>query len=115
LKNRPDLLVDERVWRAVGDPAVADSFARALFVLKGAIEGGGEDAREACELISANIEAAYLQTEAHKAALKLYLLSLTGELKPEDEPVRLIGGAIKRGAARVELARKGRAKGRGRR
>jgi hypothetical protein len=62
-----------------------------------------------------NIESAYLHTEAHRAALGLFMLSLTGQLKPEDEPLRLIGGAIERGRAQVETARNARVKGKRRR
>jgi hypothetical protein len=57
----------------------------------------------------ANIESAYLHTDAHRAALKLYLLSLTGRLKPEDEPLQLINNAIERGLAQLELTGKTRA------
>jgi hypothetical protein len=39
----------------------------------------------------------YLYTNAHKAAVSLYLLSLEGELKPQDEPLNLINAAIERG------------------
>lgn len=110
MKNQPDLLIDEQTWQAINDPAVADSFARHLFILKQTIESGTEGVREAGETLMASIEAAYLHTEAHRAALRLYVLSLTGHLKPEDEPLQLINAAIKRGAARIESARKGRKK-----
>jgi hypothetical protein len=113
LENHHDLLIDEQTWRAIDDPKTAEYFARVLFVIKEAIERGPEGAREAGEVILANIESAYLHTEVHRAALRLYLLSLTGRLKPEDEPLRLINGAIERGRAQVELAR--RAKGKRRR
>jgi len=83
--------------------------------MREAIESGPEGGREASDAILANIEAAYLHTEAHRAAVRLYLLSLTGHLKPEDEPLRLINGAIERGARRVEIARKERGKRKGRR
>jgi hypothetical protein len=86
-----------------------------LFVIKEAIDEGPEGVREASEVILANIESAYLHTEAHRAALGLYMLSLTGRLKPEDEPLQLIGGAIERGKARVEIARKARVRGKRRR
>lgn len=99
-----DLLIDEETWQVIADPKTAEYIARKLFVIKEAIDGG--QAGEASAAILANIEAAYLHTDAHSAALKLYLLSLTGQLKPEDEPLRLINGAIERGEARVELARK---------
>jgi hypothetical protein len=104
------LLIDERTWRAIDDPKTTEYFARVLFVIKEAIESGPEGAREAGAVILANIESAYLHSDAHEAALGLYMLSLTGQLKPEDEPLRLIGGAIERGAAQVELARRGSAK-----
>ena len=110
-----DLLIDEKTWRAIDDPKTAEWIARVLFGIRERIESGPEGVREAGEVILANIESVYLHTEAHRAALGLYLLSLTGQLKPEDEPLRVINGAIERGRAQVELARKGRAKGERRR
>ena len=101
-----DLLIDEQTWRAIDDPRTAEYIARGLFIIKEAIESGPEGVKEASEIILANIESAYLHTDAHRAALELYVLSLTGQLKPEDEPLRLINGAIERGRAQVELARK---------
>jgi hypothetical protein len=107
-----DVLIDERAWQAINDPDAVDSIARRLFVLKGAIDSGSSGAKEASEIILASVELAYLHTNAHKAALKLYLLSLTGHLKPEDEPLQLINGAIERGAAQIKVARKGKKRGR---
>lgn len=110
-----DLLIDEATWQAIGDPRTAEYIARRLFLIKEAIDSGPEGASEASEVLLVNIEAAYLHTEAHRAAVSLYLLSLTGQLKPEDEPLRLINGAIERGARRVEVAEEGRVKGKRRR
>ena len=110
LKIHQDLLIDEQTWQAIRDPKTAEFIARGLFGIREAIDSGPGGIREASDAILANIEAAYLHTDTHRAALKLYLLSLTGQLKPEDEPLRLINEAIKRGTARIELARKGRAK-----
>jgi hypothetical protein len=110
-----DLLLDEKAWQAINDPKTAEYLARTLFSLRERIDSGPDGAREASETILANIKAAYLHTDAHRAAVRLYLLSLTGQLKPEDEPLQLINGAIERGARRVELARKGSAKGKRRR
>jgi hypothetical protein len=115
LETHQELLIDEQTWQAIDDPKTAEYIARMLFVLKGKIESGPDGAREASEAILANIEAAYLHTDAHRAAVKLYLLSLTGQLKPEDEPLQLINGAIERGTRRLELAREGSAKGERRR
>jgi hypothetical protein len=113
MEDCQDLLIDEQTWRAINDPGTADFIARGLFILKEAIDGGPEGAREASGAILANIEAAYLHTDAHRAALRLYLLSLTGQLKPEDEPLRLISGAIERGAARINLTKKESARRKG--
>ena len=108
-----DLLIDERTWQAINDPKTAEYITRVLFVIREAIESGPEGVGEASEVILANIKSAYLHTDAHRAAVGLYMLSLTGRLKPKDEPLRLIGGAIEQGRAQVKLARK--EKGRGRR
>ena len=104
------MLIDEETWQAIHNPKTADLIARRLFVIREAIDSGPEGAREASSAILADIEAAYLHTDAHRAALRLYLLSLTGQLKPEDEPLQLINGAIERGVTRIELEKKGRAK-----
>lgn len=109
LENCQDLIIDERTRLAIDDPKATDSIARALFVLKEAIDGGPQGVKEASDALLSIIGSAYLHTDAHGAALKLYLLPLTGHPKPQDEPVRLISGAIERGTARVRLARKGRA------
>ena len=106
--NCRDLLIDERTWKAIHDPDTADLIARGLFILRETIQSGQSGVMEASESILANIEAAYLHTEAHRAALRLYLLYLTGQLKPEDEPVQLISGAIERGMAQLDLTKKGR-------
>ncbi len=115
IEDSQDLLIDEPTWQAINDPKTADFIARRLFVMREAIESGEEGVREASDAILANIEAAYLHTEAHRAAVKLYLLSLTGHLKPEDEPLQLINRAIERGVRQIQLARKGRGKREGRR
>lgn len=81
--SNQDLLIDEETWQAINDPKTAEYIARLLFILRERIDSGPDGAREASETILANIEAAYLHTEAHRASLKLYLLSLTGQLKPE--------------------------------
>lgn len=103
------LLIDEETWQAIGDPATAEFIARGLFALKQAIDSGADGVKEASAAIQADIEAAYLHTDAHGAALRLYLLSLTGLLTPQNEPLPLINGAIQRGVTEIEAAREGRA------
>ncbi|MDT4895245.1 MAG: hypothetical protein QOH25_322 [Acidobacteriota bacterium] len=55
---------------------------------------------QASKTLLNGIELIYLHTSAHKAALKLYVLSLEGKLKPQDEPLNLINAAIERGRNR---------------
>lgn len=57
------------------------------------------------ESLTCGIEKAYLRTEAHRAALKLYTLSLLGYLRPQDEPLRLLNEAIARGEAEMRRTR----------
>jgi hypothetical protein len=51
---------------------------------------------QASKTLLDSIEVLYLYTDAHKAAVKLYVLSLAGNLKPQDEPLNLINAALKR-------------------
>jgi hypothetical protein len=48
------------------------------------------------EALGAAIEIIYLQSRAHVAALKLYVLAQEGHLRVEDEPLNVLGGAIAR-------------------
>jgi hypothetical protein len=61
------------------------------------INSGPEGVMRASEVLANGINVMYLYTDSHKAALELYLLSLGGELKPQDEPLNLISAAINRG------------------
>ena len=79
------------------DAAAVECLARLLFTIKMAIDNGPDGAEQASRALQSGIESAYLYTDAHRAALKLYLLLLTGHLKPQDEPLRLLNEAIKRG------------------
>lgn len=42
------------------------------------------------------MEVIYLYTDTHKAVRDLYVLSLTGALKPRDEPLSLVNAAVGR-------------------
>jgi hypothetical protein len=101
------LLADETTWNAILEPALcqdADALevlARLLFVIKNAIDTGHEGVTQASQTLLDGIEQIYLHTNSHKAALKLYLLSLEGDLNPHDEPLRLINAAIERAASQT--------------
>jgi len=107
-----DLGVDHEDWTAILEPALCqdsaavECLARLLFTIKKAIETGPDGVAQASRALSVGIESAYLYTDAHKAAQKLYLLSLTGELKPQDEPLQLINETIKRGTIEGEHRKK---------
>lgn len=99
------LLADDKTWTAILEPALCqdsagiEALARLLFTLKRATDSGPEGAMWASQTLLNGIEQTYLHTNAHKAALKLYVLSLEGNLKPQDEPLQLINAAIERGTS----------------
>lgn len=106
-------LADEEDWAAVLKPALCqdaaavESLARLLFTLKRAIDSGPEGAARASRTLLDGIESVYLHTGAHKAAVALYVLSLEGNLKPEDEPLNLITAALKRGRRHAAVSGSG--------
>jgi hypothetical protein len=100
-----DLLADE-TWLAILEPelckdsAAVECLARLLFTIRKEINSGSGGVRRANKILSNGIEVMYLYTNAHKAAIELYVLSLEGELKPQDEPLNLIKAAIERGRSK---------------
>jgi hypothetical protein len=100
-------LADEEDWAAILEPALCqdaaavECLARLLFTIREAIESGPEGAMQASRTLLDGIESAYLHTDAHKAALELYVLSLEGNLKPQDEPLNLLTAALERGRSRI--------------
>jgi len=106
-----DLLVGEETWAAILEPTLCEDsasveiLARLLLTLKKAIDGGPEGAARASRTLLHGIGLMYLYTDAHKAALRLYVLSLEGGLKPRDEPLNLINAALERGRSSVRLAK----------
>lgn len=108
-REKAKLLADEQTWLNILEPelckdsAAVECLARLLFILREEINSGDEGVKRTSEALSEGIEASYLYTNAHKAALELYLLSLEGELKPQDEPLNLINAAIKRGKTKRVL------------
>jgi hypothetical protein len=104
------LLVDDETWAFIFEPALCDdpdtaeSLAYLLYSIVEAIESGPEGVKQASETLLEGIKYVYSHTDAYKAALKLYRLSLTGRLHPQNEPLRLINAAIERGTAEVKYA-----------
>jgi hypothetical protein len=103
ISSKDDLLADDESWINILEPelckdiAAVECLARLLFTIKKEINSGSTGVRRANKILSNGIEVMYLYTNAHKAAIELYVLSLEGELKPQDEPLNLINAAIERG------------------
>jgi hypothetical protein len=101
-REKVDLLADDETWINILEPelcndsAAVECLARLLFVIKREINSGNEGIKLASLILSKGVEVIYLYTNAHKAARELYVLSLEGTLKPEDEPLNLINAAIER-------------------
>jgi hypothetical protein len=101
-----DLLADDEDWLTFLDPTLykavaAESLTHLLFRIKQAVESGPDGAQRASAALLVGIRSLYLHTAAHEAAVELYLLSLTGDLKPQDEPLQLLKAAIERGKAKI--------------
>lgn len=97
-----EALYDEEDWIVVlgpclsADPTTAEGLARILFELRQAINRGPDGVLLASNTLQAGLRQLYLYTEAHQAAFALFETYLQGRLKPVDEPVELLRGAIKR-------------------
>lgn len=106
-KTCAGLLADDEDWLTFLDPTLckavaAESLTHLLFRIKQAVESGPDGAQRASAALLVGIRSLYLHTAAHEAAVELYLLSLTGDLTPHDEPLQLLKAAIERGKARIE-------------
>ncbi|HLM55431.1 MAG TPA: hypothetical protein VK422_04840 [Pyrinomonadaceae bacterium] len=82
-----------------GDAHSAEALAHLFIILREAIGGGLEGIIKTRDTLAAGVELTFTHSRAHAAALALYVLSVEGRLKVEDEPVRLIDAAIKRSTA----------------
>ncbi|MBA3241134.1 MAG: hypothetical protein H0T60_07890 [Acidobacteria bacterium] len=106
-ENSVGLLADDEDWLSFLDPtlckaAAAESLTHLLFRIQQAVESGPHGTQRASAALLVGIRSLYLHTAAHEAAVELYLLSLTGDLTPQDEPLPLLKAAIERGRAKVE-------------
>lgn len=106
-REKAELLADDQTWLNILEPelckddAAVECLARLLFMIKKEINSGAEGVIRASEILTSGIEFIYLYTNVHKVALELYVLSLEGELKPQDEPLILINRAIERGRSKA--------------
>jgi hypothetical protein len=100
--HNENLLIDRETLEShikgiiTADPEAPDLLAHLLVKLKRAVENGIRQASQINETLQVAIELAYLHTEAHSAALRLYTLYQQGELLVQDFPLALINAAIDR-------------------
>jgi hypothetical protein len=103
ISSKDDLLADDETWINILEPelckdsAAVECLARLLFTIRKEINSGSAGVRRASKILSNGIDVVYLYTNAHKAAIELYVLSLEGNLPAQDEPLPLINAAIERG------------------
>ena len=95
-----------------GDAHSPEALAHLFIILRDAVADGLEGINRTSDTLAAAVELTFTHSRAHAAALRLYLLLQEGQLRVEDEPVRLISAAIERGTAG---ARAGKVRGRGKR
>ena len=91
-----------------GDACSPDALAQLFVILREAIVGGLEGINRTSETLAAAVELTFTHSRAHAAALRLYLLSQEGQLRVEDEPVRLLDAAVERNTERARKARSAR-------
>ena len=103
--DQDNLLFDRETWEINFEemieksPDTAENLARVLLLLLEAIESGPEGIAQASNSLKDGIEWAYLYTDAHRTAFRLFLLYIEGRLLVPDEPNELIRPAIARGIA----------------
>lgn len=86
------------------DSAGADCLAHLLFSIRETIQTGSTGVSQALDVLSAGIRAIYPYTEEYRLGMRLYLMYLTGHLKPQNEPRQLLEGAIERGLLEIKSA-----------
>lgn len=103
------LLIDREILEShikeiiTADLDTPDLLAYLFVKFKQAIENGAQSASQINETLQVAIELTYLYTEAHAAALKLYILYQQGELLVRDYPLALINAAIDKSQANDEF------------
>jgi hypothetical protein len=84
-----------------GEPDAPDALASLFVELRQGLEGGLQGINRTHAALALAVDVAYLHSRVHSSALSLYRLSQEGQLKVEDEPLRLLDAAITRTETRV--------------
>lgn len=91
-----------------GEPDAPDALASLFVELRQGLEGGLHGINRTHAALALAVEVAYLHSRAHSSALSLYRLSQEGQLKVEDEPLKLLDAAIARTTARAATTSRAR-------
>ena len=110
-ESRKRFWPDEDEWldffreHLCGRPELAEHVARIWFALLEHHDQGPEGIRNARFIINQALRLTYPFTRSYRLAYRHYLLSLTGYVKPEDEPEPLLKTSIARARASIAEAR----------
>ena len=113
-ESRKRLWPDEDEWldffreHLCGHPELAEHVARIWFALFEHHDQGPEGVRNARFIISQALRLTYPFTRSYRLAYRHYLLSLSGLVKPEDEPAHLLKASIARMRASIAESRQRR-------
>ena len=89
-----------------GHPELAEDVARISFALLEHLAHGPEGLRDARTILKHALRLIYPFTASYRLAYRHYKLSLSGYVKPPDEPSNLLGESIKRARAQIAKSRK---------
>jgi hypothetical protein len=92
-----------------GHPELAEHVAHIWFALLEHLGRGPEGLRDARSILKQALRLTYPFTASHRLAYRHYRLSLSGCVKPADEPEALLGGSIKRARAQIAEERQPKA------
>jgi hypothetical protein len=84
-----------------GHPELAEHVARIWFALLEHLARGPEGIRDARSILKQALRLTYPFTASYRLAYRHYKLSLSGCVKPADEPEALLGESIKRARAQI--------------
>jgi len=113
-ESRKRLWPDEDEWLDTfreylcGHPELGEHVARIWFALIEHLGQGQEGVRNARFILNQAMRLTYPFTRSYRLAYRHYLLSLTGQVKPEDEPNNLLKASIARMKASIAQAREAR-------
>ncbi|HEY6333961.1 MAG TPA: hypothetical protein VI756_31885 [Blastocatellia bacterium] len=111
-KSRKLLWPDEDDWLDTfrkylcGHPELAENVAHIWVALLEHLSQGPEGLRDARTILKQALRLTYPFTASYRLAYRHYKLSLSGQVKPTDEPRILLRDSIKRQRQQIEEARK---------